>query len=351
MPKADKKIFSLAGQLFTLVKGKRWYLEYYTADRGIPERRRAYGGANRIKDLVQREAAFMALAAELAAPVGAGCVLLDALEARRPAQRLKTWQSQKTRLRIFLAWLGTRSPCSIDKSGAAAFVQHLVAMGRQSATIDSYKNTLSAIYQAADLENPWRGVVAPKVVSRSLMYFRKEETAALMAWLQLNMPMVAMAVKMLYYCFIRPGEMRLLTADCVNFENATITIPAAISKNGKTGTVVIPAAFLPEMKSYLNGVVGAPFIFSKAGGPGWEPVHKNYLNGQHRLALAACKIKGRYAFYSWKHTGAVNVVRAGINLKDLQLQLRHHSLDMVNEYLKDLGVLDSEDLRNKFPAL
>lgn len=44
-------------------------------------------------------------------------------------------------------------------------------------------------------------------------------------------------------------------------------------------------------------------------------------------------------------------VKHGIHVKDLQLQLRHHSLDMVNEYLKNLGVMDSESLLNRFPGI
>lgn len=67
--------------------------------------------------------------------------------------------------------------------------------------------------------------------------------------------------------------------------------------------------------------------------------------------LKDLNITGRYGFYSWKHTGAVMAVKGGINIKDLQLQLRHHSLDMVNEYLKNLGVTDSERLLNHFPGI
>jgi L-asparaginase II len=56
-------------------------------------------------------------------------------------------------------------------------------------------------------------------------------------------------------------------------------------------------------------------------------------------------------FCSWKHTGVIAASQSGINMKDLQMQLRHHSLDMVNEYLKQLGVIDSVALRENFPTL
>jgi hypothetical protein len=63
------------------------------------------------------------------------------------------------------------------------------------------------------------------------------------------------------------------------------------------------------------------------------------------------KINGNYAFYSWKHTGVVQAVRNGVNMKTLQLQLRHNSLDMVNEYLKNLGIMDDMDTDKKLPTL
>ena len=55
--------------------------------------------------------------------------------------------------------------------------------------------------------------------------------------------------------------------------------------------------------------------------------------------------------YSWKHTGAVMAVKAGIHIKQLQIQLRHHSLDQVDQYLRDLGVSDLSDLARSFPGI
>ena len=101
------------------------------------------------------------------------------------------------------------------------------------------------------------------------------------------------------------------------------------------------------LQSYPNNY----YILSKCGKPGQNPISTKWLNDEHRKVLDELKIIGRYAFYSWKHTGVVKAVKSGLNIKDLQLQLRHHSLDMVNEYLKNLGVLDSEDLINRYPTL
>jgi transcriptional regulator with XRE-family HTH domain len=44
-------------------------------------------------------------------------------------------------------------------------------------------------------------------------------------------------------------------------------------------------------------------------------------------------------------------VRAGISLKELQIQLRHYSLEEVGQYIRQLGVHDLQDLEGKFPAI
>ncbi len=355
MPKADKKIFSLNGTSFTLVKGKRWYLEYYKTSRGIPERVRVYG-ANRIKDAAQREMAFMAIAQNVLAPsqpdvVHGSCPLTEALERSRPAMRRKTWQSMKARLKYYLLWLDGRDVRRVSGNDASVFIGYLQHQGKRAATVVSYKIGLASLYKKAGLANPFAHAPVPHLASRSLMYFSPAQAAELMATIERSHAQLAVAAKMLFYCFIRPAEMRLLRVDCINWQHGTITVPAGISKNKKTGTVVVPDAFLAALKHYVGAAPGGYYVFGAAQEPGPQPLGLNYFNRHHAKALAACQIKGRYAFYSWKHTGAVMAVKAGINLKDLQLQLRHHSLDMVNEYLKDLGVMDSRELREKFPAI
>lgn len=108
---------------------------------------------------------------------------------------------------------------------------------------------------------------------------------------------------------------------------------------------------LKESLLFLKRFPEDYYVLGKNGIPGNTPIPEKRLYVQHTRLLNQLQIKGNYSLYSWKHTGVVKVVKSGINIKDLQLQLRHHSLDMVNEYLKNLGVLDSQDLLNKYPTL
>ena len=136
-----------------------------------------------------------------------------------------------------------------------------------------------------------------------------------------------MACLLQYYCFIRPNELRQLKVEYVNISAGYIEVPGTISKNRKTQKVAIPTPLFTELQS-LTHFEPELYIF---GGPGTKPPSRDNLSKAYKKVLENLKIKGRYGFYSWKHTGVVKAWRAGINLKDLQMQLRHHSLDMVNE--------------------
>lgn len=73
---------------------------------------------------------------------------------------------------------------------------------------------------------------------------------------------------------------------------------------------------------------------------------------RHVRALAACGLNNQgYTLYSWKHTGAVAAAKSNIPIKQLQLQLRHHSLDQVDQYLRQMGVSDLREIAADFPPM
>ena len=154
----------------------------------------------------------------------------------------------------------------------------------------------------------------------------------------------------MFYCFIRPGEQRQLRIADINFELSYIEVRAEISKNKKTQKVAIPDHFLAELQ-YLKKYPNNYYILGRIGEPDAQPIAENTIYNAHSKALDRLQIRGRYSFYSWKHTGAVRCVQAGLNIRDIQNQMRHSSLDMTAEYLKGLGVMQSEDLIKKFPKL
>jgi integrase len=81
---------------------------------------------------------------------------------------------------------------------------------------------------------------------------------------------------------------------------------------------------------------------------------KSYPKGMVLFFLGIRKKLGlptSYKFYRWKHTGAMMANNSGMTVKDIQMQMRHHSLDETDKYLKKMKAVDSDYLKNDFPDL
>jgi hypothetical protein len=93
------------------------------------------------------------------------------------------------------------------------------------------------------------------------------------------------------------------------------------------------------------------FIISKKKQPDRDPVGKNYMWNHFEKIRKLINLPRDYKLYSFKHTGNVMAVKSGIGLKDLQMQNGHHSLDQLNEYLRQMIGTESESLRYRGPII
>ena len=167
-----------------------------------------------------------------------------------------------------------------------------------------------------------------------------------------NDPEMWLFVQFMYYCFIRPGELRLLTVGAIDLDEGTILIDAKISKNKKSEYVIIPPAFLQYLADTgITDCKHSDYVFSPGSHPGTEPYSKDVFNRRHKVVTKKFGYNVRYTLYSWKHTGAVDAIRAGVKIKELQLQLRHKDLQTTDIYLRSIGINDLDDLRKNFPVL
>jgi integrase len=363
----EKKFFYYNNQKYTLVKGKRWYIEYYQqVSPEVKTRKREYGRLTTIKDIKAREAAALRLIEKLASstdenvrkhrqkqlgdPTQTNLSLLErTLEDNKHLFRIKSYSSYKSHLKYWRLWIDKHQAGTPDElvspAQARAFLAWLA--GRKAkATVRAYYRTLHGLCGRANLgNNPFEGIKTAAPDSKSLKPFTDAQAKAIY---RKASPTLRMCILLLSSCFIRPGEQRLLDVSDIDLERRLIEMRGEISKNKKTQNVVIPDSIAEQLRAFIGDRLGGLLLVNPKTG---KLLPKYWLYRSHEKILKELKINGRYSLYSWKHTGVIKAVQAGINLKDLQNQLRHYSLDMVNEYLKDLGAVDSKDLREKFPAI
>jgi integrase len=342
MRSKDIKLYEAKGDL-----SKPWFLYWREGGR----RKRAYKGINTYQTAVERRAAAMELKRKLLSKPNAETraafkQIMDWIKAREHLLRTSTISAYRNKTKMFFGWLGRRP---LDRDSVREFFEYLLAE-RQigKGTFNAYITQLRYLIREAlqYKEDLFDSIKRHSKQSIPAVFFSKLQIKELSTELK-NMPELWLAVQFIFYCFIRPGELRLLKVSDIDFEREQILIRREIAKNKKEQWVTIPKVFLNAVR-HLGDYPPNYYVIGKEN----KPIGKNRLKQQHQALLKKMGYDTtRYKLYSWKHTGAVMAVLSGIHLKQLQIQIRHHSLDELNGYLRQMGVLELNDLQNNFPSI
>jgi Phage integrase family. len=127
-----------------------------------------------------------------------------------------------------------------------------------------------------------------------------------------------------------------------------IFIPKHISKNGKDGFVSIPERFYNDLRNLKFIDNEGEYVFHSQDK--LKPISKNMMGERYRKLIKGLKLGNDYTLYSWKHSGVVTAYKAGIDIKTIQSQCRHQSLEQTDIYLKSLGLSVNLAI-NKMPKL
>jgi len=210
--------------------------------------------------------------------------------------------------------------------------------------------TLKRILGYCDLAHLMKGIQPPKCTPEPLRYFQSHQAKRIRDYLSTTDPTLLLFCEFVFYCFIRPrSELRYLRVSDIHFKDRIIQISAKVSKNKQAQPVLIPDAFFPSL-AHLQEEPPNRYLFP--GKKEGKPIGYNTLGNRFTKVLEHLGFNtAEYSVYSWKHTGAVELYRATGDLLGLQEQLRHHSLDQVKEYLRQLHITDFSNIRKKFPPM
>jgi integrase len=236
---------------------------------------------------------------------------------------------------------------------ATLFRDHLLNVKNNSPrTANNTLQHLTAIFsklqERTGIEkNPFKIKSLREPATLKNIAFTDEDRAKVEEYLIKHEPGVYLFTRLMYFAFIRPGEILKLQFGHIHMREAYITVHGLISKNGKTETAQIIPALAHELQTRLVFQKPDHYLFSTGIMPGKYPLSKQVPFRRHEKALEQLGLleKG-YTLYSWKHTGAVNAYRAGVGIKELQSMLRHSSIQITDIYLKSLGLRTDPNLKN-----
>lgn len=158
-------------------------------------------------------------------------------------------------------------------------------------------------------------------------------------------------IQTVYYTLTRPGsETRFIQVK--HLLEKTIFIPAENAKGDRGEHISIPPGLEKLIQDKkLREYPADYYIFTSTGKPGPEPAGINYFYRQHKRYLDELGFNDKpYTLYSYKHTGNIMLYLAGADPISIQKHNRHTSLDQTLKYLRDLGLIQNEDVILKFPA-
>ena len=150
----------------------------------------------------------------------------------------------------------------------------------------------------------------------------------------------------IFYCFIRPKELRFLKIKDIDFIGGYVTIDGDFAKNDKTQSVIIPDYFLDYLimnEYHLKDK--NDYLFVSKDSKNLQPVGRNYFSNQFRKMRKETKLTVDIKFYSFKHTGGVKLKKSGADLIEMKTQFRHYSIEQTYQYISSLENEDSSHIR------
>jgi len=227
---------------------------------------------------------------------------------RKAGLRKKSFYCYNSALDTFLSWtkkerLSNTDIGFFDRYHAQNYLDYLAVTGGISNTSINNKITyLKALFNGLEERNVISGSPFAKVKklkqikSFQNLAYTETEIIELKNVIEAEAPKLWVFVQLIYYCYIRPAEIRGLKKENFNLVARKIFIPAEISKNGKDDYVDVPTKFLPDLKKFIDQCKPRTYIFpgTKEG----QPIAINLMTSWHKTFLKRLKFDDRNTLYS-----------------------------------------------------
>ena len=174
-----------------------------------------------------------------------------------------------------------------------------------------------------------------KYVDLAPVPFSTDERTRLKNAIRPKQPYLWLAIELMYYSAIRPGEARLLKVGDIDRERKLIRIVNSVSKNKKTQRVGINDDTMHLMEE-LGVFAYSPelYLFGQGGTPSDKPLGKSTMRERFLQYRRELHIDDSRKLYGWKHTGAIEALEHGMDVVRLKDHMRHANIDTSMKYAK-----------------
>ena len=297
-------------------------------------------------------------------PINMTYYINEFLQWKKPAVIPHSFQTYASKLRIFHEWLereglSDKHPSLVDQPVFVRFITTMCErLGWSRRTVTKYQQILHHFYEyliehGVARSNPIYGI--PAVGERrdeAAKPIPEEIRKLLLTTMRQEEPQLALVCELEYYCAIRPNELRQLRIRDIDLRSASIRIPANISKNRTTQSVDLPRQMLEKLRQWkVDEYPPHFFLLGTQGVPGIEGYGKNTLRFRFERIREKLHLSSEYKLYSFKHSGGVELVNAGVDTWQLQRHFRHSSIATTEAYLRRNFAPNSEMIKDHFPDI
>lgn len=268
---------------------------------------------------------------------------------------------------IFCAWLKEKGwenlPISgFDRNRARAFLDWVLLERKNKAgapvggrTYNNYiLNMRSLFYELVERHyisvNPFANMKKRKEEQKLRHAFTQGDSDLIADYVYRNDRPVYLAILLISHCGLRLSELRRLRARDIDLENGLVVLGGDQTKNRERAFITIPTIALSTLRRFeLEKVPASHLVFGEEMKPHpRKAVGRNTISNRFREILRTMVQQGiiesaeGYTTYSWKDTGAIAMVKSGMDILAIQKHLRHKSLETTQRYLQSLGVINRD---------
>lgn len=197
-------------------------------------------------------------------------------------------------------------------------------------------------------QSPLIGFKPARQDSGKNVAYTPEDEAKLIKFMQADDFGFYFATRVVRYCFLRRSELIRLQVKHIRWQNKTIIIPSENSKSRIQDSVTIPKSLEKLFeKSGILGMDSDTYLFGKNFKPSSERMKRiDDLSDKQRVVNKENNIRPECTFYSWKHTGVVDLYNHTKDAYIVMRQCRHSDIKMTMIYLRSLGCGINEQVRD-----
>ncbi len=346
----------------------RWFVYHYQIDVTTGKRKRVttYGNINKFNTPEQRMQAAERLIATLTGNVSEQLFRFADLTAalRGAAENRKPWIGEKQykafahRVNVYERYV--KFSGTSDMIGFVNYLKQYTKLCNTS--VNHYLDTLNTLFAMLESNglvnaNPVKKVKRLKERRNHGKFFTTEQREVLKRDMNRNAPHLVLPAKWVYYCCLRPDELRRVRLGDLRFHhngtawNGTVTVAAGIAKDAEQRIVNIPEPFVLELLELgYNALPPSFHVVSHDGFPGPDMVGKNFFWKHFRRVLDRVAFEPGYYFYGWKHTGNFHAHQAGITLKELQIHNGHSDIRTTDNYFGNMSAVNLIQIKTKYPT-